>query len=79
MGLSFEERDFPFLSVDFDSKMRWTHCIQFAAWGLCFACFDCSFAHLRQKEDPWNTIMSGAAAGAVMAARDAIQYCCLIS
>ncbi len=42
---------------------------QFAAWGLCFASFDCTFAHLRQKEDPWNSIMSGAAAGAVMAAR----------
>lgn len=42
---------------------------QFAAWGLCFSSFDCTFAHLRQKEDPWNSIMSGAAAGAVMAAR----------
>ena len=42
---------------------------QFAAWGLCFSSFDCTFAYLRQKEDPWNSIMSGAAAGAVMAAR----------
>ncbi len=42
---------------------------QFAAWGFCFATFDCTFAHIRQKEDPWNTIMSGAAAGAVMASR----------
>jgi import inner membrane translocase subunit TIM17 len=42
---------------------------QFAAWGLCFSTFDCSFAYIRQKEDPWNSIMSGAAAGAVMAAR----------
>jgi import inner membrane translocase subunit TIM17 len=42
---------------------------QFAAWGLCFSTFDCTFAHLRQKEDPLNSIMSGAAAGAVMAAR----------
>eukprot|EP00094_Tigriopus_californicus_P013184 TCALIF_12750-PA protein Name:"Similar to Timm17b Mitochondrial import inner membrane translocase subunit Tim17-B (Mus musculus)" AED:0.11 eAED:0.11 QI:132/0.8/0.66/1/0.8/0.83/6/234/373 len=42
---------------------------QFAAWGICFASFDCTFAHLRQKEDPWNSIMSGASAGAVMAAR----------
>ena len=45
---------------------------QFAAWGLCFASFDCTFAHIRQKEDPWNSIMSGAAAGAVMAARSKI-------
>jgi len=42
---------------------------QFAAWGICFSTFDCTFAHVRGKEDPWNSIMSGAAAGAVMAAR----------
>merc|ERR1719500_1298552 len=42
---------------------------QFAAWGICFSTFDCTFAHIRGKEDPWNSIMSGAAAGAVMAAR----------
>jgi import inner membrane translocase subunit TIM17 len=42
---------------------------QFAAWGICFSTFDCTFVHLRQKEDPWNSIMSGAAAGAVMVAR----------
>ena len=23
---------------------------QFAAWGICFSTFDCTFAHLRQKE-----------------------------
>jgi len=43
---------------------------QFAAWGLCFASFDCSFAYLRQKEDAWNSIMSGFGAGAVMVARN---------
>jgi len=42
---------------------------QFAAWGLCFATFDCTFAYMRQKEDSWNSIMSGGMAGAVMAAR----------
>ena len=42
---------------------------QFAAWGICFSSFDCTFAYLRQKEDPWNSIMSGAGAGAVMVAR----------
>ena len=42
---------------------------QFAAWGICFSSFDCTFAYIRQKEDPWNSIMSGAAAGAVMVAR----------
>ncbi|CAB4053903.1 Mitochondrial import inner membrane translocase subunit TIM17-1,Mitochondrial import inner membrane translocase subunit Tim17-A,Probable mitochondrial import inner membrane translocase subunit Tim17 4,Mitochondrial import inner membrane translocase subunit TIM17,Probable mitochondrial import inner membrane translocase subunit Tim17 3,Probable mitochondrial import inner membrane translocase subunit Tim17 1,Mitochondrial import inner membrane translocase subunit Tim17-B,Probable mitochondrial import inner me len=47
---------------------------QFAAWGLCFASFDCSFAYLRQKEDSWNSIMSGAAAGAVMSARNGPKH-----
>ena len=42
---------------------------QFAAWGVCFATFDCSFMYLRQKEDPWNSVMSGAATGFVLAAR----------
>ena len=42
---------------------------QFAAWGICFSTFDCTFAKIRGKEDPWNSIASGAAAGAVMAAR----------
>jgi len=42
---------------------------QFAAWGICFSTFDCTFSYLRQKEDPWNSIMSGFAAGGVMAAR----------
>lgn len=41
----------------------------FAAWGGLFAVFDCSFAAIRQKEDPWNSIMSGAATGGVLAAR----------
>ena len=41
----------------------------FAVWGALFASFDCSFAALRRKEDPWNSIMSGAATGAVLAAR----------
>ena len=42
---------------------------QFAAWCLCFSGFECGLIALRKKEDPWNSIMSGAAAGAVMAAR----------
>lgn len=41
----------------------------FAVWGALFASFDFSFAALRHKEDPWNSIMSGAATGAVLAAR----------
>jgi len=42
---------------------------QFAVWGGLFACCDCSISAIRQKEDPWNSILSGAATGGVLAAR----------
>lgn len=41
----------------------------FAVWGGLFATFDCTYAHLRKREDPWNAIMSGATTGGVLAAR----------
>mmetsp|Transcript_19861 Transcript_19861/g.28118 ORF Transcript_19861/g.28118 Transcript_19861/m.28118 type:complete len:244 (-) Transcript_19861:282-1013(-) len=42
---------------------------QFAVWGGLFACCDCSLTAIRQKEDPWNSIISGGATGGVLAAR----------
>eukprot|EP00578_Thalassiosira_sp_NH16_P011953 CAMPEP_0181108842 /NCGR_PEP_ID=MMETSP1071-20121207/17850_1 /TAXON_ID=35127 /ORGANISM="Thalassiosira sp., Strain NH16" /LENGTH=236 /DNA_ID=CAMNT_0023192481 /DNA_START=59 /DNA_END=769 /DNA_ORIENTATION=- len=42
---------------------------QFAVWGGLFACCDCTLSSIRQKEDPWNSILSGAATGGVLAAR----------
>jgi len=42
----------------------------FAVWGGTFSTIDCTLAHLRQKEDPWNSIMSGAATGGILAARN---------
>jgi mitochondrial import inner membrane translocase subunit TIM17 len=42
---------------------------QFAVWGGLFACCDCTLTAIRQKEDPWNSIMSGAATGGILAAR----------
>jgi len=42
---------------------------QFAVWGGLFACCDCSLTAIRQKEDPWNSIVSGAATGGILAAR----------
>lgn len=42
---------------------------QFAVWGGLFACCDCSLTAIRQKEDPWNSIISGAATGGILAAR----------
>ena len=41
----------------------------FAVWGGLFACFDCSLVAVRHKEDPWNSILAGAATGGVLAAR----------
>lgn len=41
----------------------------FAVWGGLFAVFDCSLSGVRQKEDPWNSIIAGAATGGLLAAR----------
>mmetsp|Transcript_35021 Transcript_35021/g.91979 ORF Transcript_35021/g.91979 Transcript_35021/m.91979 type:complete len:175 (+) Transcript_35021:125-649(+) len=41
----------------------------FAVWGGLFSSFDCTLVALRKKEDPWNSIISGAATGGVLAAR----------
>ena len=42
---------------------------QFAVWGGIFACCDCSISSIRNKEDPWNSILSGAITGGVLAVR----------
>ena len=41
----------------------------FAIWGGLFSTIDCGLVRLRGKEDPWNSITSGAMTGAVLAAR----------
>lgn len=41
----------------------------FAIWGSLFSTFDCTLIHYRQREDPYNSIASGALTGAVLAAR----------
>lgn len=41
----------------------------FAVWGGTFSAIDCSLVYARGKEDPWNSIISGAATGGVLAAR----------
>lgn len=38
-------------------------------WGGLFAVCDCSLVAIRHKEDPWNSIMSGAATGGILALR----------
>jgi mitochondrial import inner membrane translocase subunit TIM17 len=41
----------------------------FAVWGGLFSSFDCAMVYARQKEDPWNSIVAGAATGGFLAMR----------
>ena len=50
------------------------HVASFSAWGCIFSLVDCSFVYLRKKEDPWNSIISGAVTGAVLQARRACNF-----
>ncbi|XP_046896149.1 mitochondrial import inner membrane translocase subunit Tim17-B isoform X1 [Hypomesus transpacificus] len=50
----------------------------FAIWGGLFSTIDCGLVRLRGKEDPWNSITSGAMTGAVLAAR-MVLHCSHIS
>lgn len=45
----------------------------FAVWGSMFSTFDCALIQIRQKEDPWNAIMSGALTGGFLAARGGLS------
>ncbi|CAK9294524.1 unnamed protein product [Gordionus sp. m RMFG-2023] len=42
----------------------------FAVWGGLFSTIDCSLVQIRKKEDPWNSITSGALTGAILAVRN---------
>ncbi|GFX35441.1 mitochondrial import inner membrane translocase subunit Tim17-A [Trichonephila clavipes] len=42
----------------------------FAVWGGVFSTIDCTLVHIRKKEDPWNSITSGALTGAILAVRN---------
>lgn len=41
-------------------------------WGGMFSTIDCALIHIRKKEDPWNSIISGAATGGILAARNGL-------
>lgn len=45
----------------------------FAVWGGLFSTFDCTLQGIRGKEDPWNSIASGAMTGGVLASRSGIR------
>lgn len=44
----------------------------FAVWGGLFSTIDCTLVHFREKEDPWNSIVSAAATGGILAARNGV-------
>ncbi|KAI8063876.1 mitochondrial inner membrane translocase subunit Tim17/Tim22/Tim23/peroxisomal protein PMP24 [Gongronella butleri] len=45
----------------------------FAVWGGMFSAFDCALKGIRQKEDPWNSIISGTLTGGCLAARGGVK------
>lgn len=45
----------------------------FAAWGCSFSVFDCAMVFIRQKEDPWNSIIAGAATGGLLSMRQGLR------
>ena len=44
----------------------------FAVWGGLFSAFDCTMVYVRQKEDPWNSIIAGAATGGFLQMRQGL-------
>ena len=45
----------------------------FGVWGFTFSLCDCTFVALRRKEDPWNSIMSGASTGFILGIRQGMR------
>ena len=41
----------------------------FAVWAGLFNAFDCTMVYVRNKEDPWNSIIAGATTGGVLSLR----------
>lgn len=44
----------------------------FAVWGGLFSAFDCTMVYIRDKEDPWNSIIAGAATGGFLQMRQGL-------
>ncbi|XP_017044255.1 probable mitochondrial import inner membrane translocase subunit Tim17 4 [Drosophila ficusphila] len=45
----------------------------FAIWGATFSTVDCLMISYRQRDDHWNSVLSGAATGGILAARNGIR------
>ncbi|KAL1202208.1 Mitochondrial import inner membrane translocase subunit TIM17-2 [Cardamine amara subsp. amara] len=44
----------------------------FAVFGGLFSAVDCTMVYIREKEDPWNSIIAGAATGGFLSMRQGI-------
>jgi len=59
-------------------NLHWlfTLCVvgNFAVWGGLFSAIDCSLVYIRKKEDPWNSITSGALTGAILSVRSKAAF-----
>lgn len=62
-----------FVIVTLCQKIYFVISGNFAVWGGLFSTIDCALVHVRKKEDPWNSIASGAATGAILAVRSNIK------
>lgn len=51
----------------------------FAVWGGTFSTIDCALIQIRKKEDPWNSIISGAATGGILAVRSKCHSIVLVN
>lgn len=45
----------------------------FAVWGGMYSLYDCGLQGIRGKEDPWNSIASGALAGGTLSLRNGLK------
>ncbi|KAM0904917.1 hypothetical protein ACQ4PT_017698 [Festuca glaucescens] len=45
----------------------------FAAWGGLFSTFNCAAVYVRQKDDPWNAIVAGAASSGLFSVRQGLR------
>lgn len=51
----------------------------FGVWGGLFSTFDCAVKGYRQKEDPYNAIISGFLTGGTLAVRSAFSHLLSVS
>ncbi|BFF90076.1 probable mitochondrial import inner membrane translocase subunit Tim17 1 [Drosophila madeirensis] len=46
---------------------------RFASYAATFSSIDCALVYCRKREDAWNSVISGAATGAILAARQGLN------